>query len=63
MGDELGNQKWIFLLNNRVYIQPNLNFWSTGMISSSSTLRPHTGRVIRDLFSLLNAVFGIVQNY
>ena len=28
--------------------------WGTGMIASSSTFRPHPGRVIRDLFRLLN---------
>ena len=28
----------------------------TGMIASSTTFRPHPGRVIRDLFRLLNAV-------
>ena len=28
----------------------------TGMIASSSTFRPHPGRVIRDLFRLLDAV-------
>ena len=30
--------------------------WGAGMIASSSTFRPHPGRVIRDLFSLLNAI-------
>ena len=30
--------------------------WGTGMMASSSTFRPHTGRVIRDLFRLLHAV-------
>ena len=30
--------------------------WGTGMIASSSTFRPHPGRVIRDLFRQLNAV-------
>ena len=29
----------------------------TGMIASSSTFRPHPGRVIRDLFRLLDAVY------
>ena len=32
--------------------------WGTGMIASSSTFRPHPGRVIRDLFRLLNAVYS-----
>ena len=36
--------------------------WGTGMIPSSSTFRPNPGRVIRDLFRLLNAVYGIVRN-
>ena len=31
----------------------------TGMIASSSTFRPHTGRVIRDLFRLLDAVTAL----
>ena len=35
----------------------------TGMIASSSTFRPHPGRVIRDLFRLLDAVYGIVQKH
>ena len=33
-----------------------LVFRGTGMIASSSTFRPHPGRVIRDLFRLLDAV-------
>ena len=33
------------------------------MIASSSTFRPHPGRVIRDLFSLLDAVYGIVRKH
>ena len=35
-----------------------LCYWGTGMIASSSTFRPHQGRVIRDLFRLLDAVTG-----
>ena len=35
----------------------------SGMIASSSTFRPHTGRVIRDLFRLLDAVYGIVRKH
>ena len=35
----------------------------TGMIASSSTFRPHPERVIRDLFRLLDAVYGIVQKH
>ena len=31
----------------------------TGMIASSSTFRPHPGRVIRDLFCLLDAVTAL----
>ena len=31
----------------------------TGMIASSSTFRPHPGRVIRDLFRLLDAVTAL----
>ena len=33
----------------------------TGMIASSSTFRPPLGRVIRDMFRLLDAVYGIVR--
>ena len=32
------------------------------MIASSSTFRPHPGRVIGDLFRLLDAVYGIVRS-
>ena len=38
----------------------------TEMIASSSTFRPHPGRVIRDLFRLLNmlnAVYSIVREH
>ena len=35
----------------------------TGMIAGSSTFRPHLGKVIRDLFRLLNAVYGIVRKH
>ena len=35
--------------------------WGTGMIASISTFRPHLGRVIRDMFRLLDAVYGIVR--
>ena len=35
----------------------------TGMIASSSTFRPHPGRVIRDLFRPLDAVYGIVRKH
>ena len=35
----------------------------TGMIASSSTFCPHLGRVIRDLFRLLDAVYGIVRKH
>ena len=31
----------------------------TGMIASSSTFRPHPGKVIRDLFRLLDAVTAL----
>ena len=37
--------------------------WGNGMIASGNTFRPHPGRVIRDLFRLLNAVFCIVRNH
>ena len=35
----------------------------TGMIASSSTFCPHPGRVITDLFRLLDAVYGIVRRH
>ena len=37
----------------------SLSLWGTGMIASSSTFRPHPGRVIRDLFRLLDAVTAL----
>ena len=40
-----------------------LKYRGTGMIASSSTFRPHPGRVIRDLFRLLDAVYGIVRKH
>ena len=36
-----------------------LNTRGTGMIASSSTFRPHSRRVIRDLFRLLDAVTAL----
>ena len=33
------------------------------MIASSSTFCPYPGRVIRDLFRLLDAVYGIVRKH
>ena len=38
-------------------------YGGAGMIASSSTFRLHPGRVIRDLFRLLNAVYGIVRKH
>ena len=38
-------------------------YWDTGMIASSSTFCPHPGRVIRDLFRLLHAVYGNVRKH
>ena len=35
----------------------------TGMIASGSTFRLYPGRIIRDLFRLLNAVYGIVRKH
>ena len=45
----------IYVYNGRYYTLP----WGTGMIASSSTFRPHSGRVIRDLFRLLDAVTAL----
>ena len=33
------------------------------MIASSSTFHPHAGMVIKDLFRLLNAVYGSVRKH
>ena len=35
----------------------------TGMIASSSIFRPYLGRVIGELFLLLDAVYGIVRKH
>ena len=40
----------------------NSSLAGIGMISSSTFL-PHLGRVIRDLFRLLDAVYGIVRKH
>ena len=48
------------------YIQLNCTLkikQGTGMIASSSTFCPHPGRVIKDLFRLLDAVYGIVREH
>ena len=47
------------------YVSPlSISFCrGTGMIASSSTFRPHLGRVIRDLFRLLDAVYCIVRKH
>ena len=39
------------------------HIWVTGMIASSSTFCPYPGRVISDLFRLLDAVYGIVRKH
>ena len=49
-----------------MYIVILNSLWINGgteMIASSSTFRPHPGRVIRDLFRLLNAVYCIVRKH
>ena len=59
---------WLFLtvlLSSRACCCPELfcgsprhrKMWGTGMIASSSTFCPHPGRVIRDLFRQLHAVW------
>ena len=50
----------ILHINNDVMLNTKRG---TGMIASSSTFRPHPGRVIRDLFRLLDAVYGIVREH
>ena len=49
--------------NNRMYPCLYVTCRGTGMIASSSTFRPHPGRVIRDLLHLLYAVYGIVWKH
>ena len=49
--------------NNNMFFARDRHFRGTGMIASSSTFRPHPGRVIRDLFRLLDAVYGIVREH
>ena len=52
------------ILQRALYIsRPYEHYRGTGMIASSSTFRPHMGRVIRDLFRLLDAVYGIVRKH
>ena len=48
------------MLDYKYYGHHTLHFRGTGMIASSTTFRPHLGRVIRNLFRLLDAVYGIV---
>ena len=53
-------------IKNVFYIYYTLSSYilrGTGMIASSSTFCPHPGRVIRDLFRLLDAVYGIVRKH
>ena len=52
------SNKLIRAAKQKYYIQRG-----TGMIASSSTFCPHLGRVIRDLFRLLDAVYGIVRKH
>ena len=47
------------LLWNTILLVLSRPVWGTGMIASSSTFRPHPGRVIRDLFRLLDAVTAL----
>ena len=44
-----------------IYLNCVWGYWDDR--ASSSTFCPHPGRVIRDLFRLLNAVFCIVQKH
>ena len=46
-----------------LYVDQLQKLGDTGMIASSSTFCPHLGRVIRDLFRLLDAVYGIVWQH
>ena len=50
------------LLSSSIY-SPLHMLQGTGMIASSSTFCPHMGRVVRDLFRLLDAVYGIVRKH
>ena len=47
---------WVFSMNATMTLTGD---WGTGMIASSSTFCPHPGRVIRDLFRLLDAVTAL----
>ena len=49
-------------INHSIFFE-GLKGGGTGMIASSSTFRTHPGRVIRDLFRLLNTVYGIVRKH
>ena len=51
--------RWATGLIHPVHKKGTMVFRGTGMIASSSTFRPHTGRVIRDLFRLLDAVTAL----
>ena len=44
---------------SHVFVLTTRTHRGTGMIASSSTFRPHSGRVIRDLFRLLDAVTAL----
>ena len=64
-GREMENQCFYlnWWLDIEVEICNLIKIRGTGMIASSSTFRPHPGRVIRDLFRLLDAVYGIVRKH
>ena len=61
----LYKQKNCFCIFKPIYCTSynNLKKRGTGMIASSSTFHPHPGRVIVDLFRLLDALYGIVRKH
>ena len=52
-----------FTLYKNHFARAPWTVWGTGMIAGGSTFRPHPGRVIKDLFCLLDAVYGIVRKH
>ena len=53
----IGDVSRKYLIQHLVNITSLLALWGTGMIASSSTVCSHLGKVIRDLFRQLHAVW------
>ena len=60
--DRLSTIIYFYMIVSKMFISLILS-GGTGIIASSSTFRPHPGRVIRDLLRLLNAVYSIVRKH